>query len=183
MPCAAGAADEPEAVYAKFHRAAASGNLDEMLGYGPAARRAEVAKMSAAQKDAEMKMMSVMMPRAFTLQSKTVSGDGQSARLVVSGPGEPLGGGRPETLYGVIKMVLERGEWKVEEASWSNEKPAGPAQVRTLGSPAAEKAAAKAAPGPAAPAPKPQETPRLGTAKPECVYKPVMTNEDLERCR
>ena len=29
------AADEPEAVYAKFHRAVMSGSIEEMIKYGP----------------------------------------------------------------------------------------------------------------------------------------------------
>jgi len=38
LPLAAPAAEEPEAVYAKFHRAAATGNVEEMLRYAPEAR-------------------------------------------------------------------------------------------------------------------------------------------------
>jgi len=187
VPCAAPAAEEPEAVYAKFHRAVAARNLEEMLRYGPRERRDELASMSAAEKDAMLKMASSMMPRAFTVRSKVVNPGGRTARLVLSGVGENLIGGRPETLYGDIAMVMEGGEWKVNESSWSNEQPviaapaAGAAGSRAGAAPA--KAAAKP---PGAPATRPAAvtSPRtLGVAKPPCVYKAVMTAEDVENCK
>ena len=176
------AAEEPEVVYGKFHRAIATGNLEEVMKYAPAARRAEVAGMSAAQKDAQIKMLSMMLPKAFTLMSKNVAPNGQTARLVVSGPGQMIvEGSRPQTMYGNVKLVVEGGEWKVDELAWSNERPAGATQ--TSAQPAVKaaepKAAAKKA---AAPAPV-SNAPVLGPAKAECVYKPVMTDEDRERCR
>ena len=186
MPCAAPAAEEPEAVYAKFHRAAASGNLEDMAKYGPDARRAELATMSAAQKEAALKMAGLMMPRAFTLRSKQVNADGRSARLIVSGPGENIMIGKKETFYGTIRMVMERGEWKVDESSWSNEQPGNLPPVRPAGSPSSDKAAVKAAAKPqGAPVGSTSATParRLGAAKPPCVYKPVMTAEDVENCK
>ena len=181
-PCAALAAEEPEAVYAKFHRAAVSGNLDELIRHGPQTRRAEMTSMSAAQKDATLKMAALLLPRAFTLRSKTVSPDGRSARLVVSGPGENLVDGRRETLYGQIRMVMEGPEWKVEESNWSNEQPALPAAAKPAAAPAAGKAPAKTPATGASmvgsPAPR-----TFGTAKPPCVYKAVMTAEDMENCK
>ncbi|MBI1942615.1 MAG: hypothetical protein HYS35_03030 [Betaproteobacteria bacterium] len=181
IAAAALGAEEPEAVYAKFHRAAMAGNLAEMLKYGPAQRRAEMARMSAAQQEAELKMVRMLMPRAFTLLGRTPGRDGRSARLLLSGPGQAFGGGRPETLYGAIDMVLERGEWKVREASWSNDKPAAPRQARPAAAPPAPARASSATTVPVAPGQK--DIPRLGAARPECVYKPVMTQEDIERCR
>lgn len=188
LPGAASAAEEPELVYAKFHRAAASGNLEEMARYGPDARRAELATMSAAQKDASVKMVALMLPRAFTLRSKLVRPDGRGARLIVSGAGTNLIGGKLETFYGTIRMVMERGEWKVDETSWSNEQPRNLAPVQPAASPSVDKAAAKATG-------KPQGAPvvgsmssgtpgrKLGAAKAECAYKPVMTAEDVQNCR
>ncbi|MEO8144891.1 MAG: hypothetical protein ABI654_11815 [Betaproteobacteria bacterium] len=176
------AADEPEVVYAKFHRAAMSGNLEELLKYGLDARRAELGSMSTAQKEATLKMAASMMPRAFTLRSKQLGLGGRSARLVVSGMGENIIGGRPEMLYGEVSMVLERGEWKVDESSWSNEQPQAPLPARPAAAPApaaARAVAPKPATRPAAAAP----IRALGPAKPPCVYKPVMTAEDVENCR
>ena len=182
----AAAADEPDVVYGKFHRAIASGNLEETLRYAPAARRAEVATMSAAQKDAQMKMLSMLLPKAFTLVDKRILPGGKNARLIVTGPGETvIAGGGKEPMYGRVKMVIENGEWKVDELAWSNEKPSagevGPAVAAPSATAAARPiAASRQAPNAAAPTPPAR---RLGEAKPECVYKPVMTNEEMERCR
>ena len=183
-PLAALAADEPEVVYAKFHRAAMSNNLEELLKYGLDARRAELGSMSDAQKEATLKMASSMMPRAFKLRSKVIGPGGRSARLVVTGTGENLIGGTPEVLYGEVTMVMERGEWKVDESSWSNEAPAAAVTTRSGAGPAAAPAAVKAAA--ARPVAKPEAIAplrTLGPAKPPCVYKPVMTAEDVENCR
>ena len=184
------AADGPEVVYGKFHRAIASGNLEETMRYAPAARRAEVAAMSAAQKDAQMKMLSMLMPKAFTLMDKRVAPDGKSARLLVTGPGETvIAGGGKEPMYGRVKMVMENGEWKVDELAWSNEKPSagevGPAVAAPAAATAAKPvAASRQAPrAPVAPSGPTPPARKLGEAKAECVYKPVMTNEDMERCR
>ena len=172
------AADEPETVYAKFHRAAMAGELDEMLKYGPAARRAEMQGMSAAHREAALKMAQFMTPRAFTLERKTVHSNGR-ATLVVSGPGDS-GGGALSKIYGTVAMLTERGEWKVDQANWSTEKPA----ILNTPKPApqtASKPAAKAAPAAgsmAAPVAR-----KIGDAKPECVYKPVMTAQDMENCK
>lgn len=180
------AAEEPEVVYGRFHRAIATGNLDEVMKHAPAARRAEMAGMSAAQKDAQIKMLGMMLPKAFTVMSKNVAPNGQSARLVVTGPGQALmQGQRPETMYGNVKMIVEGGEWKVEELAWSNERPSGATQTSAPAAPAAAGKAPEtksAARKPPASAPV-SKAPTLGPAKADCVYKPVMTNEEMERCR
>jgi hypothetical protein len=178
-PCAALAQNEPEAVYAKFHRAAVSGDVDEMGRHGHAPQRAEIASMSAAQKQATAKMMAVLLPRAYLLNSKSVAPNGQSARLIVSGSSALSFDGRPETLYGTIRMELENGEWKVGNMDWSNTRPAAFTQAKP----------AAAAPAPKAPAARSgtavgtQAERKLGAAKPPCVYKPVMTAEDVENCK
>ena len=186
LPLPTLAAEEPEAVYTKFHRGAVSGNLEEMTRYAPAARRAELATMSAAQKDAQVKMVALMLPRAFIVRNKTINPAGNGARLLLSGPGERLIDGKVETLYGVVSMVIEAGEWKVRESNWSNEQPANFAAARPAAAPAATaagKAPAKAAAkAPASMVGTPVARP-LGAAKPPCVYKAVMTAEDMENCK
>lgn len=186
LPLAVPAAEEPEAAYARFHRAAVSGNLDEMARYAPAAQRAELARASAAEKSAMAKMMAAMLPRAYLLNSKTVNPNGQTARLIVSGASDFQPGDKPETLYGTIRMEMQGGEWMVAGMDWSNTRPAGIAEGRpaTRAAPAsAPKAqAAPAARGPVNAVGTPVEK-KLGTAKPPCVYKPVMTAEDMEACR
>jgi len=180
------AADEPEVVYGKYHRAVMAGDLEEMLKHGPAQRRSEMRGLSESHREAALKMARFMMPRAFSLQKKSVSPKGR-ATLIVSGPGD-LGQQKMGTIYGTIELMLEGGEWKVDESNWSSEKPAN------LAAAPADKPAAKSAPAtksaaPAAGAPMvgtmapPQPVRPLGKAKPPCVYKAVMTAEDLENCK
>jgi hypothetical protein len=194
LACAALAAEEPDAAYAQYHRAAVSGDLDGVARYSQAAQRNEIAAMSRAQRDANVKMLRASMPRGFVLRSKTVARDGRTAHLVVSGPSEPVAGEKPETLYGSIRMVLEGGEWKVAESDWNNTPPPGPqgapnsapaAPAAAGARPAAQKAAIPARSGGGAVVGSTSSGPehKLGTAKEPCVYKPVMTAEDMERCR
>lgn len=183
------AAEEPEAAYARFHRGVAAGNLEDMLRDSPEARRAEMARMSQAQKDAALKMISTMMPRAFLLRDKKVSTDGKAARLVVSGPAEPVDGAQGQMLYGTARMMVEKGEWKVSEVNWSPEAPPMLSPVNPGAKPAAGAPAAPSAPAaPARAAPLVGSTTgaperKLGKAKEPCVFKAVMTTEDLENCR
>jgi len=175
-------ADAPEVVYGKFHRAVMAGDLEEMFRHGPAQRRAELQGMSAARKEATLKLAQFMMPRAFKLEQRTLHSGGR-ATLVVSGTGA-MGPRGLEAMYGIVTMLQERGEWKVDEANWSNERPAVLGAAKSA---AAEKAAPKAATS-ARGAPMvgtPMATPArtLGEAKPACVYKPVMTAADMEACK
>ena len=98
----------------------------------------------------------------------------------MSGPwsdeGQPL-----QTMYGTVQMVMENGEWKVDELNWSNERPAILATPKPAAAPAT--AGAKTAPAASAPVAPPTPTRTLGAAKPPCVYKPVMTAEDVENCK
>jgi hypothetical protein len=183
LPGPAAAQEEPEAVYAKFHRAAMAGDLNDVLKYGPAKRRAEMEGLSDAHKDAALKMSQLNMPRAYVLQRKTVAPNGR-ATLIVSGPLESAG--RMDTTYGTIKMLMENGEWKVEESSWSDQKP--PILLTPKPAAVAEKGASKAAvstKGAPVVGSMSSGMPgrKMGEAKQECVYKPVMTAEDVERCR
>lgn len=180
------AADEPEAVYAKFHRATMAGELEEMLRHGPAARRAEIQGMSESSRNAALKMAQFMMPRAFTLERKVVNPNGRAAVLIVSGPGGG-GDGKLETIYGTVQMLLESGVWKVDDVSWNAEKPAILATPKSAPAPAAGKAAATAKGGaPVVGSMSSQVTGgggKLAPAKPECVYKPVMTAQDIQNCK
>ena len=181
------AADEPEAVYAKYHRATMAGELEEMLRHGPAARRAEIQGMSESSRNAALKMAQFMMPRAFTMERKVVNPNGRAAELIVSGPGEGGNSGKMETTYGTVRMLLEGGVWKVDDVSWNAEKPAILAAPKSAPAPAAGKAAAVSTRGaPVVGSMSSQLTGgggKLAPAKPECVYKPVMTAKDIENCK
>lgn len=183
-----GAADEPEAVYAKYHRAVATRNFNDMLRYASAVQRSEMSDLSPAQKDAAVKMVAAMVPPAFLLHNKIVAPDGKTARLQLSGPGPAPVGGKPETMYGSVGMVNEGGEWKVAAANWSNTAPAGLPAARTASTAPSAPAAAKSAPpargggGLVGSTATPPDR-KLGIAKEPCVYKAVMTAEDVENCR
>ena len=182
----AAAADEPEAIYAKYHRGAVSGDQEDVLAYAAAQQRKEISALSPAQRNAAVKMMAATMPRAFVLKSKTVAPDGNSARLLLSGPGGSVLDNKPEVLYGSVRMVMERGAWKVAETSWSNQPPAGLAAAAKPPAAASQKATAQKAAARGAPMvgsinAAPER--KLGIAKEPCVYKPVMTAEDMENCK
>jgi hypothetical protein len=186
LPLAA-AAEEPEVAYAKFHRAAASGDLDEMLKYAPDAQKAELSAMSAAQRAAQVKMLAATMPRAFVVRHRVVNPDGQAARLWLTGTGTEMIGDKQETLYGNARMVLQRGEWKVSSSDWSPNDPGPLPSAKSSGPtlPKANAPAPKAAPaGRTAVGTLGSEPERkLGVQKPPCDYKPVMTAEDLQNCK
>lgn len=172
LPCAARAQEDPESVYGKFHRALLAGNIAEMNKYGTPGGGAEIAKMPADQRKAILEMMKKLIPQNYRITGKEISPDGNRATLRATGTGASLFGGKPEMQYSSIRLLKQGGKWKVDESSWSNTPPAGPLQ-------AAGKAQGAPVVGSTSAAP-----PRtLGTAKPECVYKPVMTDEDIDNCR
>lgn len=191
-PGAAPAQEEPEAVYAKFHRALMAGDLATLTRYGTPAGGAELAAMPAEQRKAILDMMKKLLPRSYSIAGREISPDGGRAILRATGTGPSLFGGGQETQYGSIRLLKMGGEWKVDESSWNNQPPPGwrasapPAAAAAAPRPAtaaAPAAAAKAAPAARAAARKPQPERPLGVAKPACVYKPVMSNEDIENCR
>ena len=199
---AAGAAgdDEPEGVYAKFHAAVLAGNVDEVLRQGTEAQRVQMAQMSEERRKAQLKALGAQMPPSYALRAKKLSPDGQSAQLWLSGPGKAPAGGKPETLYATVFLVMQRAEWKVAAAGWSSRDPGLPPSVSETGlepgpyvpsnttSPAAA-AAQKQRPLSQSPSTQPvgslNSAPerKFGQQKPPCEFKPVMTAEDLENCR
>jgi hypothetical protein len=197
------AAEEPDAVYARYHRAVVAGDLEEVVRNGTARTRSEITGLPVAQREAVVKALGASMPRAFSLLYKNVAPDGQSARLLLRGPGGSVLDARPETLWGNVRMVLERGEWKVAAAEWSTEPPQSMRSAATTPAPPSAPGAPKAAgqkPAASAPAAAQKAVPaargaalvgsvnatperKLGMQKEPCVYKPVMTAEDLENCK
>jgi hypothetical protein len=105
-------------------------------------------------------------------------------------------------VYGTALLLWEGGDWKVSEVSWSTDRPELLSTPQAAPSPspaytsvpvpapaAAQKATDKPAPVSTKGAPvvgsMSSSTPgrTLGTAKPPCVYKAVMTAEDIENCK
>lgn len=191
-PERARAAEEPEAVYAKFHAALHAHNVPEMQRYGTAAGGKEMAEMPPVQRKAILEFLSNLMPKTYNLVSKDISPDGNSATLRLTAQQKSLDG-KPETIQGIVAMVKQGGEWKVDKSSWGDAAKAKPSAAAPAARPAPKAQAATPAPKPQAAAPA-RKAPvvgsmdaaperRLGAAKAPCVYKPVMTNEDIEACR
>ena len=193
---AAWAADPPESVYTNFHRSVLAGDAARMMLYLPAAQRKEMASMSPAQRAFRVKSIAAQLPRTYVIQAKTVDGGGLSMHLSgMSTP--PKSDQKSEMLYGSIRMRLEGQDWKVGSMNWSTRPHTGAAQGKAPPPVAALKPAPiKPAPGAAGAKPAPEQARRsggtlmgttperkLGTAKPQCVYKTVMTAEDVENCK
>ena len=184
---AAAAADEPEAIYARMHAAAVARNLDEMRSYATEAGRAALALPD--------------VPKAYRVTGKAVRKDGNAVELRASGTADSVGLGYTQ-MFGVIDLVREKGEWKVERLAWSTERPGAYPEdfVAVEGAapaprPSADAQAPRFKPPPSAPErshiynPKSAQDakpadPRLSIERspPPCVIKPVMTDEDLRAC-
>jgi hypothetical protein len=182
--CAAAAAqDRPEAVYRRVHAALLAGNADAMLRDSTAARRAEISKLP--DRNAVVKLMAAMAPGSYKVNETTFGAGGQSAQLRASGRTQFMG--HSGTSHGLINLLREQGQWKVDRIEWS----------RSGGAPSkpAAPAAAQAAPAPAPPEDaklreRIEERKRQRAAKRRaeeaagnCIYKPVMSEDDLAKCR
>ncbi|HET7197949.1 MAG TPA: hypothetical protein VFI86_04725 [Burkholderiales bacterium] len=185
---AALAGDDPEIVFAKLHAAALAGDLEAMRSYAAAAERAT--------------MVLPEVPKAYSVTGKAVRKDGNAVELRAVGTADSVGLGYTQ-IYGVVGLVSEGGEWKVERLSWSIERPGeypegyvvvqGPApQPRSSAEPLVPRFTLPPSPpepshlvnpkraddaGRADPAPAPPAEP----ARP-CTIKPVMSDEDLRAC-
>jgi len=115
-PCAA-FAEDPDAVYRRFHAAMVGGDLEAMMRDMPAARYREFAQMPEKDRKTAARAFMAIMPTTITITETTVAADGASARLEARGEGESLGGG-PEEMTGRIRMVIEDGSWKIDTANW-----------------------------------------------------------------
>jgi hypothetical protein len=206
LPFAALAQDDPQTVYSKMHKAILAANVGEALKYSTEARRKEIDALPAAQKTATVQMIAKLMPQTYTVASSTIAPDGKTAEVRTSGMAASLMGGKPETSYGLISLVKEKNEWKVDKSEWSNQKPAGMVLVQAApapapaaqAAPAAEKedvdaneeeakkaraeeeaAARKKAAEDAAAERQRQKEARMAL----CVIRPVMSDEQIELCR
>lgn len=186
LACAAArAADEPEAVYGKMHAAALAHDLDGMRLYAAEAQRAGLAVPD--------------VPRTYRVTGKAASRDGNALELRASGTADSVGLGNTR-MFGVIDLVREAGEWKVERLSWSTQRPGEyPEGYVVLQGPApaprstAEPQVPRFKVPPSAPEPsrlmakpaveaKPDERSMPQSPAQPCVIKPVMTDDDLRAC-
>lgn len=98
--------DEPEAVYAKFHKAGLTSNFDEMLRYGTS--QPELKSMSATERLAMLEFLAQILPKTYTVVRKAIGPDGNHATLHLDAAGAA----------GTITFVKENGVWKVANANW-----------------------------------------------------------------
>ncbi len=131
------AQEDPEAVYAKLHRAALAANAEEVMSYSTAAAKAELAAKPQAERDALIRSMAQALPKTYTITEKNIAPDGNSAVLLGTGVSEYQT--RAEA-YLTASFRKEGEAWKVASWGWSNQKLPPPAAK-----PAAPAAAATAA--------------------------------------
>lgn len=186
LACAAPAlaADEPEAVYGKMHAAALAHDLEAMRPYAAEAERATLVLPE--------------VPKSYRLTGKAVRKDGNAVELRATGTADSVGLGYTQ-MFGVIGLVKEAGQWKVERLSWSiqrpGEYPEGYVLVEGV-APQPRSSAEPQLPRFTLP-PSPPERSRLFNPKPAadpaervltiehsrpCEIKPVMSDEDLRAC-
>ena len=161
LPCAASAQEDPEAVFGKFHHAMLTGNIDQMNKYGTPGGGSEIAKMPAEQRKQVLDMLKGLTPKRYKVTARQPSGDGNSLTLRMTGSGASVFGAKSHAQDGIVRMVKLGGEWKVDDVKWKDAATSAPA----------------AGSGSAAP------EVRTSPAKPPCVIKPVMTDEEIANCR
>ena len=171
----AAAADDPETVYGKLHRATLAGSVEEVLSYATAGKRKEMASL--AGKEDVVRMMALSLPKAYSVTKNDTSADGRKAHLELRGVHDSGGPSR-----GNAEFVKEKGAWKVDEWSWSVLAQA-PMKDAAQPEPAKAPATGTATAEPVATAPVDAPTLRRTSAEAApCVIKPVMSDDDLRRC-
>ena len=193
LPLVAHAADDPEAVCAKMHQAMRANQAEELLGFASAKQKAILVATPKAQRDGVIAFLSKLAPQTYRVTGKSIAPDGTSAQLQAEGRGGLGGDG---VMYLDAMFVMEAGAWKVDKWGWNSDKPPAMAMMGQA-RPATIPAAAKPKSAESAPAPKktaqvvappvetkpPAETkPQMGVSRPECVYKPVMNDDDMLAC-
>ncbi len=183
---AAAAADAPEAVYAKMHAAALAQDLEAMRAY-------------AAQAERETLVLP-QVPKTYGVTGKAMRKDGNAVELRATGTADSVGLGYTQ-IFGVIGLVKEHGEWKVERLSWSTERPGEyPEGYALVSGPAPEPRQAGEPKQPRFPLPpttpersriynpkrpdsdRPEERVLGSERSAPCEIKPVMSDDDLRAC-
>ena len=146
--------EQPEQVYQKLHRATLAGNIEEVMSYATTAKRNELKGQPG--RDATLKLIAAMMPKAYVVNSRVLNPDGKTARLIASGMGEFMGS--HSMMYGTVNFLREEGKWRVDQWEWGNQKPAAFPVSRPVATPAVP--AAPAGTAPAAPAQQAADAPK-----------------------
>ena len=192
---AAGTAEDLQAVFRNYHKAELANDLDEMLKLSVKSRRDAFAKASAAERDAAMAYTAKSTPKTYKVTGSIIEPNGRDATLYLSA--DATDKGKTETLYGSVVFEKEGGTWKVAAAGWSRvQSPAAARQGAAAGAEPSTPPTPAARLAPAAPTAQPRPARSrseaaaakpaasiLQQSKPPCVYKSVMTEEDIALCR
>ena len=183
--CAAAvAADEPDAVYARFHAAALAHDAQAVRSYTAQAQRATLVVPE--------------LPKSYRLTGKALRKDGDAVELRAVGTADSVGLGYTQ-MFGVVGLVREGGEWKVERLAWSTERPGEYPEGYVLvegEAPSPRMSSEPQLPRLALPQPPPERSrllnprrapeppvePRSAAEPRPCEIKPVMSDEDLLAC-
>ena len=104
------AQDQPETVYANFHRAGLAADYDGMRKYESAAKVNQMDPLPPAERKAILKALANLLPSSYAVVEKTVEEGATRAVLRLRGT-QPA-------ISGTITLVKEKGEWKVDDANW-----------------------------------------------------------------
>lgn len=198
---AAAAQESPESVYRKFHDASIAGNIPELVKWGSADVGKDLARMPKEEQKMLIGFMS-MTVKDYTVVGKDISPDGGKATLRLRT--KVADKGKVTIHAGTAYLVKEGGAWKVLRSSWGGDQPSNPADnmsaleampaqparyykekftdglvISDFPSPKSERPAAPK-PAPAKPA---QEAKRDYDYNRDCFIKPVMTDDEIARCR
>ena len=114
------AEDSPEAVYQKYTAAIKSKNLDELKKY---MSKKALDEMNAETPEIQQKMIEMIgtfMPKSYKVLEQTISQDGKTATLKLTGIGDMSGN---DEMIGTVAMVKEDSGWKIDSENWSNKQP------------------------------------------------------------
>jgi hypothetical protein len=171
VPFAALAQEDPEAVYAKMHKAALAGNSDEVISYASAKQKADLGSKTKAERDAVIGVMAKLIPKTYSVTGKNISGD----TALLQGTGQ--GGIGSSAMYLSASFVKEGGAWKVDQWGWSSDKPGPLAQAKPAARAPAVKAEAKAASARVEAA-----APEKAAAKPAAARRTRDSDRDAREC-
>jgi hypothetical protein len=104
------AQEQPETVYAHFHRAGLAADYDAMRKYESAAKVSQMDPLPPAERKAILKALANLLPSSYAVVEKTVEEGATRAVLRLRGT-QPA-------VSGTITLVKEKGAWKVDDANW-----------------------------------------------------------------
>jgi hypothetical protein len=111
------ALDEPEAVYAKFHRAGLAADYEGMRKYQSSAKANEMDPIPPGERKQILQALARLLPRSYAVVEKTVE-EGATRAVLRLRATQQDADGKPQPLAGTITLVKEKGEWRVDEANW-----------------------------------------------------------------